>query len=122
MFDDVQLSESEKERVAKVAGSFIGKLCFGGAVALKGVGFAIDQSTGLTATGLRIAADGIETVGAVGSGFCYTNSEKLKAKADEYDLSDIGSSKPEGREAKEDDSDDGVIHCEVEVGENFSFA
>lgn len=113
MFENTQLSEVEKERVTKVAGSFIGKLCFGGAIALKGAGFVIDKSTGLTATGLRIAADGIEAVGAIGSGFCYVNSDRLEAKANEYDLSDI---------RKKDDPDDRIVHCEVEVGENFSFA
>lgn len=95
MFENVELSDEEKMKVAKVAGSFIGKLCFGAAIGLKGVGFAIDKSTGLTVAGLRIAADGVETVGKVASGFCYEKSDALKDKAEEYDLSDISDSKPE---------------------------
>ena len=98
--ENIELTPEQELAVTKVAGSIIGKICLGAAIGLKGAGYAIEKTAGLTAFGLRIAADGIETVGDVGSTFCYTNSSRLSDKAKEYDLSDIGrekadASKPE---------------------------
>ena len=87
--ENIELTPEQEITVTKVAGSIIGKICLGAAIGLKGAGYALEKTTGLTAVGLRIAADGIETVGDVGSTFCYTNSSRLSDKAKEYDLSDL---------------------------------
>lgn len=79
----IELTKNEELRAAKVAGTMIGKTCMGVAVLLKGIGMAIDNGSGLAAGGLRLAADGIETVGQKTSGFLYEKSDKAKEKGRE---------------------------------------
>ena len=109
MMENIDLTKEQELAATKVAGTIIGKLCIGAAIGLKGAGFIFEKSTGIAAGGLRIAADGIETVGNIGSTFCYTNSDRLVHKAEEYDLSSIGEKKDSEK------ADDNVVHCEVEV-------
>ena len=66
-----QLTDAEALYTAKIAGSLIGKLCFGGAKLFKGTGWAIEKSTNVTTGALRLAADGVEVIGHGTSNFCY---------------------------------------------------
>jgi hypothetical protein len=75
-----QLTDAEALYTAKIAGSLIGKLCFGGAKLFKGTGWAIEKGTNVTTGALRLAADGVEIVGAGTSSFCYRQGDKLEAK------------------------------------------
>lgn len=75
-----QLTDAEALYTAKIAGSLIGKLCFGGAKLFKGTGWAIEKGTNVTTGALRLAADGVEIVGAGTSRFCYRQGDKLEAK------------------------------------------
>lgn len=85
MSEDIQLTKEEELAAARLAGSMMGKICFAGAKLFKGTGIAIEKSTAVTATGLRVMANGIEIGGQKGSQFCYKQSEKLKAKAEDYE-------------------------------------
>lgn len=75
-----QLTDAEALYTAKIAGSLIGKLCFGGAKLFKGTGWAIEKGTNVTTGALRLAADGVEIVGGSTSRFCYRQGDKLEAK------------------------------------------
>lgn len=75
-----QLTDAEALYTAKIAGSLIGKLCFGGAKLFKGAGWVTEKATNVTSGGLRLAADGVELVGAGTSRFCYRQGDKLEAK------------------------------------------
>ena len=83
--EGIQLSKQEELAASRLAGSLMGKLCFAGAKAFKGKGFLLAKSTSVTATGLRMAAAGIETGGKVSSDFCYKQAEKLENKRAEYE-------------------------------------
>ena len=83
--EGIQLSKEEELAASRLAGSIMGKLCFTGAKAFKGTGFLLEKSTSVTATGLRVAAAGIETGGKVSSDFCYKQAEKLEKKRAEYE-------------------------------------
>ena len=83
--EGIQLSKEEELAASRLAGSIMGKLCFAGAKAFKGTGFLLEKSTSVTATGLRMAAAGIETGGKVSSDFCYKQAEKLENKRAEYE-------------------------------------
>lgn len=78
-----QLTDAEALYTAKIAGSLIGKLCFGGAKLFKGAGWVTEKATNVTSGGLRLAADGVELVGGGTSRFCYRQGEKLEAKHEE---------------------------------------
>jgi hypothetical protein len=82
---DIELTQQEQLAASRLAGSWMGKLCFGGAKLFKGTGFVLDKSTKLAATGLRKTADGIETAGDISSSFCYDKADKLEKKAAEYE-------------------------------------
>ena len=83
--EGIQLSKEEELAASRLAGSLMGKLCFAGAKAFKGTGYVLEKSTSMTATGLRMAAAGIETGGKVSSDFCYKQAEKLENKRAEYE-------------------------------------
>lgn len=80
----IELTQQEELAASRLAGSWMGKLCFVGAKAFKGAGIALDTSSRVAATGLRKAADGIETGGQVSSQWCFKQSDKLKQKRQEY--------------------------------------
>lgn len=81
---DIELTKEEELSAARLAGTFMGKLCLGGAKLFKGTGFVLDHGTKLAASGLRKTADGIEAAGNVSSSFCYDKADCLEKKADEY--------------------------------------
>lgn len=81
---DIELTEEEELSAARLAGTFMGRLCLGGAKLFKGTGYVLDHGTKLAATGLRKTADGIEAAGNVSSGFCYDKADSLEQKAEEY--------------------------------------
>ena len=85
----MELTLEEKVKVTRLTSSFIGKLCTGGALALKGTGYALEKSTGLTATALHFTANGIDAIGKVTSGACYAGATALENKAKDNDLSEI---------------------------------
>ena len=89
MMEDAKLTDQEKAKAAKIAGSITAKILFGGAVVLKATGLVVEKATDLTAAGLRKGADGIEAGGHFVSGKCYSGGEYLAAKADEYDPLDL---------------------------------
>ena len=79
----VELTPEEELRCARTAGTIIGKSCIGLALLLKGAGIIIDKGTGMTAEGLRLAADGIETAGKGTAGFLYEKSDVVKQKGND---------------------------------------
>lgn len=81
----IALSQQEELAAARLAGTIMGKLCFGGAKLFKGVGIGLEVTTHATASGLHAVANGIDKAGQVSSGFCYSQSEKLEAKQKEYE-------------------------------------
>ena len=89
MMDDAKLTDQEKVKAAKIAGSITAKILFGGAVFLKATGLVIEKATDLTVTGIRKGADGIEAGGHFVSNKCYSGGEYLATKADEYDPLDL---------------------------------
>lgn len=80
----IELTPQEQLKACRVASTFMGKLCIGGAKALKGTGFVLEKSTKLTASGLRVGANVIESAGQVSSGLCYSQAEKLEGKSRDY--------------------------------------
>mgnify|MGYP000996971840 CR=1 FL=1 len=86
---DTKLTDQEKAKAARIAGSLTAKILFGGAVVLKATGLVVEKATDLTAAGLRKSADGIEAGGHFVSNKCYSGGEYLAAKADEYDPGDL---------------------------------
>ena len=89
MMEDAKLTDQEKAKAAKIAGSITAKILFGGAVVLKATGLVVEKATDLTVTGLRKGADGIETGGHFVANKCYDGGEYLATKADEYDPLDL---------------------------------
>jgi hypothetical protein len=83
--NDIELSQQEELAAAHLAGTLMGKLCFGGAKLFKGVGLGLELTTHATASGLHAVANGIDKAGRVSSGFCYAQGEKLEAKQKEYE-------------------------------------
>ena len=69
--------------------SFISNMFFGGAMALKGTGYALEKSTSLVGGALHLAGDAVEKTGEVTSGACYSGAKVLERKAVEHDLSGI---------------------------------
>lgn len=89
MMDDAKLTDQEKAKAARIAGSVTAKILFGGAVFLKATGVVINKATDLTSSALRSTADGVDYVGHTAGDKCIDGGEYLAAKADEYDPGDL---------------------------------
>ena len=86
---DTKLTDQEKAKAARIAGSVTAKILFGGAVFLKATGVVINKATDLTSSALRSTADGVDYVGHTAGDKCIDGGEYLAAKADEYDPGDL---------------------------------
>ena len=89
MMEDAKLTDQEKAKAAKIAGSITAKILFGGAVVLKATGVVINKATDLTSSALRSTADGVDYVGHAAGDKCIEGGEYLATKADEYDPLDL---------------------------------
>lgn len=85
----MELTIEQKVKVTRLTSSFMGKLCFGGALALKGTGVVLEKGSEYAATGLRVAANGVEEAGKVSSSACYRGAQALARKGEECDISDL---------------------------------
>ena len=87
----IELTNEEKIKAARAAGTIIGKSCIGIAKVLKLTGLAIGTTTKVVASGLDLGADalhytagGVRTGGNIADGFCKNQAAKVENYGNKY--------------------------------------
>ena len=80
----MEISMEQRAKIISLQNSFLNKVFTGGALACNGTGLALEKTTGLAASGLRVAANIVEGAGSISSNACYKAGEFMEKKAEEY--------------------------------------